>query len=94
MNQRKAGRNMNRLEEAWNATKVAEYLKSLEETERKKQIALVILAAVGVILAIVGVVIAVTHLMKPDYLDDFEDELEDDFEDDFEDDIVEADPEA
>ncbi|MCH5275961.1 MAG: hypothetical protein J1E65_08970 [Lachnospiraceae bacterium] len=77
---------MNKLETLIDLAKVNELLGRKEKEEEKKcNIWLWILAAIGAVAAIAAIAYVVYRHFNPDYLEDFEDEFEDEFEDPFED---------
>lgn len=76
---------MSKLESLIDLAKVNEMLGRKEKEEKKANIWLWILAAIGTIAAIAAIAYVVYRYFRPDYLEDFEDEFEDEFEDQFED---------
>lgn len=76
---------MSKLEALMDWAKVNEMLGKKEKEEKKCNIWLWILAAIGALVAIAAIAYVVYRHFNPDYLEDFEDEFEDEFEDPFED---------
>ena len=77
---------MNKLENLIDLVKANELLnKKDEETKKKVNVVVCVLAVVGAIVAVAAIAYAVYRYLNPNYLDDFEDDFEDEFEDDEED---------
>ena len=85
---------MNRVEDFLNAAKTNEMLGELlhikKEEEKKQNVLMWVLIAIGAVLAVAGIAYAVYRFFTPDYLEDFDEEFDDDFDDDFFDDEEEA----
>ena len=88
---------MNRVEDFLNAAKTNEMLGELlhikKEEEKKQNVLMWVLIAIGAVLAVEGIAYAVYRFFTPDYLEDFDEEFDDDFDDDFFDDEEEAEDE-
>ena len=88
---------MNRVEDFLNAAKTNEMLGELlhikMEEEKKQNVLMWVLIAIGAVLAVAGIAYAVYRFFTPDYLEDFDEEFDDDFDDDFFDDEEEAEDE-
>ena len=88
---------MNRVEDFLNAAKTNEMLGELlhikKEEEKKQNVLMWVLIAIGAVLAVAGIAYAVYRFFTPDYLEDFDEEFDDDFDDDFFDDEDEAEDE-
>ena len=88
---------MNRVEAFLNAAKTNEMLGELlhikKEEEKKQNVLMWVLIAIGAVLAVAGIAYAVYRFFTPDYLEDFDEEFDDDFDDDFFDDEEEAEDE-
>ena len=88
---------MNRVEDFLNAAKTNEMLGELlhikKEEEKKQNVLMWVLIAIGAVLAVAGIAYAVYRFYTPDYLVDFEEEFDDDFDDVFFDDEEEAEDE-
>ncbi|MBR5508927.1 MAG: DUF4366 domain-containing protein [Lachnospiraceae bacterium] len=81
---------MSRVEELINAAKTNDMLGELlhikKEEEKKQNVLMWILIAVGAVIAVAGIAYAVYRFFTPDYLEDFDEDFDDDFDDDFFDD--------
>ena len=88
---------MNRVEDFLNAAKTNEMLGELlhikKEEEKKQNVLMWVLIAIGAVLAVAGIAYAVYRFFTPDYLEDSDEEFDDDFDDDFFDDEEEAEDE-
>ena len=88
---------MNRVEDFLNAAKTNEMLGELlhikKEEEKKQNVLMWVLIAIGAVLAVAGIAYAVYRFFTPDYLEDFDEEFDDYFDDDFFDDEEEAEDE-
>ena len=88
---------MNRVEDFLNAAKTNDLLGDLlhikKEEEKKQNVLMWVLIAIGAVLAVAGIAYAVYRFFTPDYLEDFDEEFDDDFDDDFFDDEEEAEDE-
>ena len=88
---------MNRVEDFLNAAKTNEMLGELlhikKEEEKKQNVLMWVLIAIGAVLAVAGIAYAVYRFFTPDYLEDFDEEFDDDFDGDFFDDEEEAEDE-
>lgn len=81
---------MNRVDELVNAVKTNEMLSELlhikKEEEKKQNIVMWVLIAIGAVLAVAGIAYAVYRFFTPDYLEDFDEDFDDDdFDEDDED---------
>ena len=78
---------MNRVEDFLNAAKTNEMLGELlhikKEEEKKQNVLMWVLIAIGAVLAVAGIAYAVYRFFTPAYLEDFDEEFDDDFDDDF-----------
>ena len=72
-----------RMEELINSVRLGEIAKKQEESEKKKNLVVGILAVIGVIAAMAAIAFAVYKDFEPYYIEDFDDD-DDDFDDDFE----------
>ena len=86
---------MNRVEDFLNAAKTNEMLGELlhikKEEEKKQNVLMWVLIAIGAVLAVAGIAYAVYRFCPPDYLEDFDEDFDDDFDDDFFDDEADED---
>ena len=71
---------MNRVEDFLNAAKTNEMLGELlhikKEEEKKQNVLMWVLIAIGAVLAVAGIAYAVYRFFTPDYLEDFDEEFE------------------
>ena len=81
---------MNRVDEMLNAVKTNEMLGELlhikKEEEKKQNIVMWILIAVGAVLAVAGIAYAVYRFFTPDFMDDCDEEFDDEYDDFFDED--------
>ena len=81
--------NKDKIEELIAASKLNELLhkKDVEESKKKSNVIIIVLAVIGAVAALAAIVYAIYRYFTPDYLDDFDDDFDDDdFDEDFEDD--------
>ena len=81
---------MNHVDEMLNAVKTNEMLGELlhikKEEEKKQNIVMWILIAVGAVLAVAGIAYAVYRFFTPDFMDDCDEEFDDEYDDFFDED--------
>ena len=79
--------NKDNIEELIAASKLNELLhkKDVEESKKKSNVIIIVLAVIGAVAALAAIVYAIYRYFTPDYLDDFDDDY-DDIEDDDDDD--------
>ena len=75
--------NKDKIEELIAASKLNELLhkKDVEESKKKSNVIIIVLAVIGAVAALAAIVYAIYRYFTPDYLDDFDDDY-DDIEDD------------
>ena len=69
--------NKDKIEELIAASKLNELLhkKDVEESKKKSNVIIIVLAVIGAVAALAAIVYAIYRYFTPDYLDDFDDEV-------------------
>ena len=72
--------NKDKIEELIAASKLNELLhkKDVEESKKKSNVIIIVLAVIGAVAALAAIVYAIYRYFTPDYLDDFDDDFDDD----------------